>query len=256
MIPEAQLFYYKARVYDAVMGRFLQTDPVGYASDLNPYAYVGNDPVNWDDPSGMVSAQCLPPQCKHIDWPTGGYTYYNGTTTIYCSVGTFEDSTAASGDCSVVGSSNQLLNGGIWVGGSTPIGGGKDNGPLATTVQEIAVTAAKKFGQCVADQYGLGALGIGATAVGQPIPGTKPFVTPGSSRGTSVAGMAADSIFGKVRLPVRLPTIVGGWGTGTALRIAYTKSAARFAGRAVPILGEALLAYDAISISACFQSGD
>jgi RHS repeat-associated protein len=28
-IPEAQLYYYKARVYDPIIGRFLQTDPVG-----------------------------------------------------------------------------------------------------------------------------------------------------------------------------------------------------------------------------------
>lgn len=119
---------------------------------------------------------------------------------------------------------------------------------------DIVVTAkkaAKKVGQCVADQYGLGALGAGLTAAGQPIAGTKPFVTPGSSRGTSLAGMAADSVFGRARLPFRLPTIVGGLGTGRALGIAGTKSVARFAGRAVPIIGEALLAYDAISIAIC-----
>ncbi len=51
-IPEAQLYYYKARVYDPSFGRFLQTDPVGYASDVNSYAYTKNDPVNASDPSG------------------------------------------------------------------------------------------------------------------------------------------------------------------------------------------------------------
>jgi RHS repeat-associated protein len=29
LIPEAGLYYYKARVYDPMYGRFLQTDPVG-----------------------------------------------------------------------------------------------------------------------------------------------------------------------------------------------------------------------------------
>jgi len=29
MIPEARLYYYKARMYDPFNGRFLQTDPVG-----------------------------------------------------------------------------------------------------------------------------------------------------------------------------------------------------------------------------------
>jgi len=52
MIPEAHLYNYKARVYDPGLGRFLQTDPVGYASDMDLYAYVGNDPVIWRDPSG------------------------------------------------------------------------------------------------------------------------------------------------------------------------------------------------------------
>jgi RHS repeat-associated protein len=52
-IPELNLFDYKARAYDPTLGRFLSADPAGYASDINSYAYVGNDPVNGADPSGM-----------------------------------------------------------------------------------------------------------------------------------------------------------------------------------------------------------
>jgi RHS repeat-associated protein len=52
MIPEAQVYYYHNRIYDPVMGRFLQTDPVGYSSDINLYAYGGNDSVNNVDPTG------------------------------------------------------------------------------------------------------------------------------------------------------------------------------------------------------------
>jgi RHS repeat-associated protein len=53
-LPEVKLYHYKARVYDPVLGRFLQTDPIGSKDDLNLYAYVGNDAVNGTDPSGTV----------------------------------------------------------------------------------------------------------------------------------------------------------------------------------------------------------
>jgi RHS repeat-associated protein len=52
-LPAAKLYYYKARVYDPVYGRFLQTDPIGSKDDLNLYAYVGGDPVNNGDPDGQ-----------------------------------------------------------------------------------------------------------------------------------------------------------------------------------------------------------
>jgi RHS repeat-associated protein len=50
---EINLYHYKARLYSPGLGRFLQTDPIGYAAGLNLYAYVGGDPVNATDPSGL-----------------------------------------------------------------------------------------------------------------------------------------------------------------------------------------------------------
>jgi RHS repeat-associated protein len=46
-------YNYKARIYAPKLGRFMQTDPVGYdGGDLNLYAYVGDDPIDRSDPTG------------------------------------------------------------------------------------------------------------------------------------------------------------------------------------------------------------
>ena len=49
---ETGLYYYRARYYNPHIGRFMQTDPVGYDDGINWYLYCGNNPVSFVDPSG------------------------------------------------------------------------------------------------------------------------------------------------------------------------------------------------------------
>jgi RHS repeat-associated protein len=58
-LSELGMYYYKARIYSPTLGRFLQTDPIGYAGGNNLYAYVGDDPVNGSDPDGTTPAPVL-----------------------------------------------------------------------------------------------------------------------------------------------------------------------------------------------------
>jgi RHS repeat-associated protein len=62
-IASAAIYYYKARMYDPALGRFLQTDPVGYQAGMNLYAYVGNDSMNATDASGL----CADPENSTVD---------------------------------------------------------------------------------------------------------------------------------------------------------------------------------------------
>lgn len=55
------LHYMRQRWYEPTLGRFLRQDPIGFDGGLNLYTYVGNDPVNRVDPSGLESP------------PRGGY---------------------------------------------------------------------------------------------------------------------------------------------------------------------------------------
>jgi hypothetical protein len=101
---------------------------------------------------------------------------------------------------------------------------------------------------CIAQAFGFGAPGTAAYQLGQPVAGTKRFVSPGSSLGTSPI-----SDFLSTAIPVkgRFPAPVGGPGTGVPFRMTNTGNLGRALGRWAPFAGLAADIYAAAQLWNC-----
>ncbi len=71
---ETGLYYYRARFYAPETGRFLSEDPIGFNSgDSNFYRYVGNSPLMYSDPYGLLTPNRNDPipEIPRTSMPTG-----------------------------------------------------------------------------------------------------------------------------------------------------------------------------------------
>ncbi|HUU19593.1 MAG TPA: RHS repeat-associated core domain-containing protein [Sedimentisphaerales bacterium] len=81
---ETGLYYYRARYYNPHIGRFMQTDPVGYGDGINWYLYCGNNPLAFVDPTGLGAAQDAIPS----PWP-GDPVYYVEGGSVQIATGSY-----------------------------------------------------------------------------------------------------------------------------------------------------------------------
>ena len=84
------LIHMNGRVYDPRLGRFLSPDPIvgdpTSSQSWNLYSYVGNNPLSYVDPTGLIQAgPCDGIRCKHFNRGGGG-----GSTTRTVTVTTTE----------------------------------------------------------------------------------------------------------------------------------------------------------------------
>ncbi len=67
------LYYFRARWYDPITGRWLSNDPIGISGGLNQYVFCYNNPVNFVDPAGLDAYQMPGSYTTYwaVDTPTG-----------------------------------------------------------------------------------------------------------------------------------------------------------------------------------------
>ena len=258
-------------MYDAAIGRFPTIDPLGEIYNFqSPYAYAANNPVNNIDFMGLgpVGADGM----TNEQWMNATNPANNrseATNSAYRGLATgqenYEKAKAASELKAATGRNREITSADILgtftinpyghyllntktgertdnvIEGYNFIQQNPDpiyryNGQDYTSKSDLYVAI---LVDKAAEQFGIkDIVGLGAIIAGQPIL-DKRFITPGSSPGSSIASTYLSKIPGKS--PVRLPTIIA---NSSGFRIAFTKSIGRFLGRAVPIVGWAVLAWD------------
>jgi len=69
----------RGRYYDASIGRFISRDPAGLPGGVNMYAYAGDDPVDFSDPTGQEYGFTPDPGQNYYGGYEGSFGYWAGT---------------------------------------------------------------------------------------------------------------------------------------------------------------------------------
>ncbi len=91
------LYYFRARWYDPITGRWLSPDPIGIAGGLNMYVFAVNNPVNFTDPYGLfwedLNLYGSMSDMATSGWNRGGFwggvqgNFYSGMSALLDTIG-------------------------------------------------------------------------------------------------------------------------------------------------------------------------
>jgi RHS repeat-associated protein len=162
---ETNLHYNYYRYYDASLGIYDQSDPIGLRGGLNTYAYVSSNPLGAIDPFGLCACKGGTWDQEVGDWTLslgfGGY-FSVGKVTYTCRS---NPSVKCTGRQTCIGGGAMLIGGVSWSVAGTAYG--------APTSRSLSGWS----GSSVTGQVGAGVMGGGTQA---------PIGAPGGSAGVGV----------------------------------------------------------------------
>jgi RHS repeat-associated protein len=122
--PESGYFHNLNRDYDPSLGRYLQSDPIGLAGGVNPYAYAAANPVSMIDPDGLTIYRS---GSTYSDIPFAGADWMSAQTAGDYITGWQAYDPGRVGDD--FGGCAQSSGDGWWGMGAPDFGGGADASP-------------------------------------------------------------------------------------------------------------------------------